>query len=72
MLGSETSYPCVILLIPQSKIGNRKSKIKRSFALLRMTVAQDSYRHFPDLCRAALIRSPTGFHSIQSCRLISM
>src|SRR5262245_17343647 len=28
--------------------------------------------YFPDFCRAALIRSPTGFHSIQSCRLISM
>ena len=34
-------------------IQNRKSKIQ-------------NYHHFPDFCRAALMRSPTGFHSIQS------
>src|SRR5690348_17690769 len=39
---------------------------------LRMTIADSGYHHFPDFCRAPLIRSPTGFQSIQSWRLISM
>src|ERR671930_27272 len=54
---------------PPSKMSLSTEALSRSSILHPLS---SSLTHFPDLCRAAAMRSPTGFHSIQSCRLISM